>query len=289
MNVEPIVTRLNRAVIHVHFDGVKSNFEQWVLLTSDIHYDSLHCDRKLFKQFLELALERQAKICIFGDLFDAMQGREDKRRKLDDLRPEYKTDAYWNKIMDDVSLALTPYAKNILLIAPGNHESAVLSKSNLNLLSPVIAKLNESGGNVFHGTYGGYIRFQFTAHKTVKQAIILKYHHGAGGGGEVTRGTIQTNRQAVYLPDADVVVNGHTHDGWVVPIARERLRQNGDVATDIMYFVRTPTFKNAHGDGGDGWDVETWKPPKPLGAVWLRFVFHSKQSKVTMEFTPMVF
>jgi hypothetical protein len=97
---------------------------------------------------------------------------------------------------------------------------------------------------------------------------------------------IQTNRQAVYLPDADIVTNGHTHDSFVVPIARERISEAGVIYQDIQHHIRSTTYKNEYRDGADGWHVETWKPPKPLGAVWLRFFYFNRS--VEMEIIPDV-
>ena len=117
--------------------------------------------------------------------------------------------------------------------------------------------------------------FQF--HKTKRTSRRLKYHHGAGGDAPVTKGTIQTNRQAVYLPDADIVVNGHSHNAYVLPLARERLNDKGVVTRDLCYFIRTPGYKDDYGDGSGGFAIETWKPPKPLGSVWIRFYLNKHQ------------
>jgi len=34
--------------------------------------------------------------------------------------------------------------------------------------------------------------------------------------------------------------------------------------------VKLPTYKDEYGKGEGGWHIETGKPPKPLGAYWLR-------------------
>ena len=127
-----------------------------------------------------------------------------------------------------------------------------------------------SGHPVPAGGYGGWVRFICQMTKTRTRRIDLKYFHGSGGGGPVTRGVIQTNRMAVYLPDADIVVSGHTHDQWIVPVARERISTAGEVKMDEQSHVRCGTYKDEYGDGFGGWHVERGAPPKPLGALWLR-------------------
>jgi hypothetical protein len=100
----------------------------------------------------------------------------------------------------------------------------------------------------------------------------LHYHHGFGGGGPVTRGVIQTNRQAVYLADADLVWTGHTHDTWTMPIARVKLNQDGTrIEHTRQVHFRTAGYKEEYGDGYGGWHIERGGPPKPVGAAWLRF------------------
>jgi predicted phosphodiesterase len=266
------VTRKSRNVLLCHFDDIKPGFEQWLLLSSDRHFDSPHSDRALQKYHLEQAKERGALVVDVGDFFDAMQGRNDPRAAYSEMRPEYLGNDYFNRIVNDAAKFLEPYAANILMIGSGNHESKVAQKNNIDLTSLLVSKLP----GVSAGGYGGYIRFSFKRANHYK-SYSLKYMHGWGGGGPVTRGVIDTNRQAVYLPDADIVVNGHTHDGWYVPIVRERFNQACTLSKDILHFVRTPGYKDDFGDGSGGWAVETGKPPKPKGCVWARFYYHNKE------------
>ena len=43
------------------------NPDVYYLLISDLHWDNPHCDRALLKRHLDLALERNAVIMVFGD------------------------------------------------------------------------------------------------------------------------------------------------------------------------------------------------------------------------------
>ncbi len=115
----------------------------------------------------------------------------------------------------------------------------------------------------------------------------VKYFHGAGGEAPVTRGVIQTARQAVYLPDANVVLNGHNHHQYVIPIARERLSNKGRHYSDIQYHVRTPGYKQDYGDGTKGWNVERGGVPKPIGAVWM-ILKCTSMNKIRAEFMPAI-
>ena len=77
-------TEQDRSVIKLWFTDA-SKEDIWFMLRSDAHHDSAHCRRDLEKRHLELAMEKGAYILDAGDLFDAMQGRNDKRFRADNI------------------------------------------------------------------------------------------------------------------------------------------------------------------------------------------------------------
>lgn len=230
-----------------------------LFFTSDVHFDSVYCDRKAFFQHMDYAEKQGAKVCIFGDFFDAMNGRFDPRRDMSMLRPEYRRADYYDFVVNDAIEKLKKYKDNILIVTAGNHEMSVLKNANT-FLSDRLTK----GLGCLHGAYGGWINIKFEI-KGNRGVTRIKYFHGAGGEAPVTRGVIQTNRQAVYLPDADIVVNGHSHNAFWVPITRERVSIQGVQYFDTQHHVRTPGYMSSYGDGTTGWEVTRGGVPKPLG------------------------
>lgn len=280
------VEKTQRNVLVVRFDDVKLGWEKWILLTSDRHHDSRHSNLSLAKEHMEQAKERDAHVIDCGDFFDAMQGKYDPRRSYKDMQPKYIETmlesgmGYLDLIAKDAADFYAPYADRFLLIAKGNHETAIESHNDINLTQRLVTMLNSNGGNIQTGYYGGYVRFQFVIQKTVRESKNLKYFHGSGmSSAPVTRGVIQTNRQAVIYPDADIIVNGHNHENYVVAVPRERLSDQGKTSRDIQWHVRTPGYKDGWNDGGDGFDVERGTP-KSNGAVWLRFFYHVRHVEV---------
>ena len=199
-----------------------------------------------------------------------MQGKYDPRRSYDDVLPEDVGPDYYDRIVKHAFEFYQPYTELWAEYSPGNHESAVLKNTNHCILTSLVDKMRAAGSQCVIGGYGGWIRFMFTINKTRKTSIKIKRFHGAGGEAPVTRGTIQTNRQQVYLPDADVIWNGHNHHSFVMPIARDRISDKGIPYKDICWHIRTPGYKDSYGDGTKGWEVERGMVPKPLGACWLR-------------------
>ena len=269
----------------IRFDNVKSGWEQWVLLRSDVHHDNPKCDQKLEKKHLDQAVERKAIVIDNGDLFCAMQGKWDKRSSKDSIRPEHQNGVYLDSLVSTAAEFYRPYAKLFVLLGKGNHETAIRGRHETDLTDRLAAKLREFGSQAIAGGYGGFVRFQFLANKTKRQSRVLYHYHGSGGGGPVTRGTIQTSRIAVYTPDADIVLTGHTHDSWTVPIARQRLTQQGAIYHDEQLHVRVGGYKDAWADGSCGWEVEKMLGPKPKDSAWLRFGWDATEDKITTEVT----
>jgi len=257
-----------------------AGWEQWFLLRSDVHHDNPKSDRRLEKKHLDQAKERGAGVIDAGDLFCAMQGKYDKRADKSAVRPEHQTGIYLDALVSTAAEFYSPYAKHLIVLGKGNHETAIRKNHETDLTERLVERINaKDNAAVQCGGYGGWVRFLFTIRKVRRDSRRLYYFHGTGGGGPVTRGVIQTNRLAVFNPDADYVLTGHTHDEWVVPIARQRLSDAGVQYHDEQLHVRTPGYKDAWGDGSAGWECEKMLGPKPKGAAWLRFFTESDELK----------
>ena len=239
-----------------------------MFVTSDVHFDSVHCDRVQFFKDLDTAIRMDADIFINGDLFDAMQGRFDPRRDMSHLRPEYRREDYYDYIVKDTANQLEPYASRIILMTRGNHELSVLKNANTDVIARLAERLNEKQEHqIATGGYGGAIMIGYDD----DYICPIKYFHGSGGEAPVTRGAIQTNRQAVFLPDYQVVLNGHSHNSYWIPISRERVTKDGHHYYDLQHHVRTPGYNMAYGDGSGGWEVTRGGVPKPVGGAMLFF------------------
>jgi len=275
----------------VWFDDFYADFSQDFLLTADRHHDSKWCNRDLEKRHLEEAKRRNAFIIDCGDLIDAMQGKWDPRRSYDDVRPEYVCERYYDAIVEDAAKFYEPYADNFLLLGRGNHDNSIIKYTNHDMLSQLAFMLNGKRDRpLCLGGYGGYIILYF-ANKNGghRSSITIKYFHGAGGEAPVTRGVIQTNRQAVIYPDAQLVLNGHNHHEYTLAMKRERISTHGELYSDICWFARTPGYHDSYADGTSGWEVERGGVPKPQGCIWMtvgaEITGNSKVYKPVMRLT----
>jgi len=261
----------NRNVHTVRMTTAGAKWEEWFLLSSDRHHDNAHTDHSLEKKHLQIAVERGAGIIDIGDMHCAMNGKWDKRADLTSCRPEQQTGRYLDSLVESASDFYSPFANNFVVIGRGNHETSILKRHETDLTERTCERMSAiSGTKVHSGGYGGWVRFMVSCNNS-KHQCNLKYYHGSGGGGPVTRGVIQTNRMAVIYPQAHIIASGHTHDHWIVEVAREKLYKSGRVGMDSVTHVRCGTYKDEYGDGFGGWHIERGGPPKGLGAAWLRF------------------
>jgi hypothetical protein len=264
--------RTNANVLTLRFDNFSADFEQWFLLSSDRHHDSTYCDRSSEKKHLDEALKRDAIIFDGGDLFDSMQGKFDPRRSMDELRPEYRVNNYYDFVVKDCADFYEPYAKNWVLFGLGNHETAVIKNAGTHLTDRLVYELNKRGcTNSFTGGFGGWIRLLFSlGSKGGRASLCFYYHHsGITGNAPVTKGMIGVNRQSVFIPDADIVLNGHNHEAYYTSQVRQKLTNAGNITHSYTHFVRTPGYKKSWDEASYGFDIEKLQP-KPIGAAWMK-------------------
>ena len=263
--------------VEMDFDGAvpSANWSQEFLLISDAHIDNAHADRQMFDRHMRQCRERGAQWISNGDFLCCMQGKWDPRSDTSACRPEHREGRYLDSVVTTTADYIAPHADMALLFAPGNHETAIRRRHETDMNERLVeaAKARNTACHAYAGSYANWVRFLVRG-KVRRQifgnSIVMYMHHGYGGGGPVTRGTIQTSRMAVYLPDADIIWTGHTHDEWIMPIQRARLSLHGRPYLDRVLHVRSPGYKDEFSEQ-NGWAVEKGMPPKPKGALWLLF------------------
>jgi hypothetical protein len=242
-----------------------------VLLISDAHWDNPKCDRDLLRDHLEKAKEIGADVLLNGDTFCLMQGAYDPRKNKSDIRPEHNKANYLDAVVNDAVKWFSPYAHLIKVVGYGNHETNILKRQETDVIERFVYGLNSTNDtNVEVGGYGGWIIYNFAREKSNgKVSFNIKYFHGSGGGGPVTKGTIQFNRMQTFVEGADMIWMGHVHEDHELTYTVERLTQTNKIRLKDILMVRTATYKEEYNEGKGGWHVERGASPKPLGGRWL--------------------
>ena len=271
-------------VLTLRFKNIRAGWQQWLLLSSDRHHDSVDTDNTLEKKHLDMAAERSAIILDFGDMHDVMQGTNDKRGSRDKIKAGLGEVAYFDAVIHQAVDFYGPYADLLALVGKGNHETSVAKYYGKDLTDRFAAEMRDRRkGITISGGYGGWVRMQFVVGTAHRESLNLSYHHGSGDSPQMSFGTLNIRRQASFMPTADVVVNGHTHDQYIVPLKRLQLSDKGVPYQDIQWHVRTPSYKDEYKAAEAGWTVEKGKGPKPIGCVWGRLFY--EDGHVRCEFT----
>jgi hypothetical protein len=266
------VEALNRRVLTLAFDEIRLGWEQWFLLTSDRHWDSLLSDREMQAADLEEAERRDALILDTGDALDVMQGKQDRRSDKSSLDGADKVTAYIDSVVDRAGDWFGRWSHRWPLLGMGNHESAVLDKLGTDLTDRTAARMRSANPNgiTVAGGYDGWVRLMFLMRGTVRQSMSIYYHHGTGLSPTMTHGVLDTRRMASWI-DADVILGGHTHTNYLLGTMRRRISDCGKEYSDVQHHVRIPSYKRM-----GGWETEKLHPAKPLGCVWLRLFYDGK-------------
>jgi len=254
---------------------------QEFLLVSDLHWDNPHCDRGLLKNHLDEAVKRNAAIILNGDTYCCMGGKYDRRADKSLIRPEHNTDRYFDAIVDTSVEWFAPYAKNILLIGYGNHETAIIKHGETDLLQRFASTLNYATGSAVQvGGYGGTIDIR-VLHDTIRGVnFVVHYYHGSGGGGPVTKGVIQDQRLLAGTEGYDLTWQGHVHELYYHQNIIHRYdRSTKTLIQKPIHQLRTATYKEEWDGGYMGFHTERGRGPKPLGGYWLKLETSRNTSK----------
>ena len=239
---------------------------------SDIHWDNPKCDWNLLKRDLDYCLKNEIPIMFNGDTFCLMQGAYDPRKMKGDIRPEHNNARYFDSIIETAVDFFLPYANLLTVVGYGNHETSIIKRQETDVIQRFVTLLNyKAGSNVMTGGYGGWLIVNqlLKAKSNITQATKIKYFHGSGGGGLVTKGALNLTRAMEMYEGYDVFTMGHIHENS----ARNDVRDSINFHPTKGYYFNhkqihsmiTGTYKEEYINGLYGWHVERGAPMKPVG------------------------
>lgn len=169
----------------------------------DIHFGSSLCDITAFKNYLERNDDDKTYFIGIGDLLDSIIAVDPRYEKHNDAS---FTSAIIDEQTDRMFEILEPYKDRIIGLGLGNHEAKVIKFSG----TDPIARLCRRLGTRELG-YSGLIKIVLRTETGGGRTVIVRYHHGFGGGSR-TQGADLTkfSKDSAYW-DADLFLYGHTH------------------------------------------------------------------------------
>jgi len=277
------VTRKSSTVLVVDHDFENGPFE--LQLCFDAHWDHPKCKIRALEKHLAESVAKGRGIFLGGDTFCAMQAKRDRRHSKSDIREEHNKADYFTELIYDAAEWWRPYAANIVGIGYGNHETAIIKHAEIDLLRMFD---HELGINRL-GSYGGYIIVNGRYSGKLRDRYVIKYFHGSGGGGIVTKGAIGKQRRQVMYSNADAILTGHVHESTNAEFVVERLNfKSGEIELRSVMHVQTSTYKEEYGKGEKGWHVERGAPPKPVGGKVLKLDLVRLKDPDRMRMMPQI-
>lgn len=247
-----------------------------IAMLSDIHWDNPKCDWNQLKKDLDYCKAKDIAVMINGDMFCLMQGKGDRRANKSDIRPEHNNAKYLDSIVETAVEWWSPYAHILTVIGYGNHETAIIKWQETDILQRFVDLLNyKNGSNVYTGGYGGWLIVRQHISDNINTSFKIKYFHGSGGGGVVTKGALNLTRALEMYEDFDVFTMGHIHENAARNDVRDTISYNSKLGYrqehKQIHLMLTGTYKEEYGDGSKGWHVERGAPVKPTGGRILVF------------------
>ena len=198
-----------------------------IAMLSDIHWDNPKCDWNQLKKDLDYCKAKDIAVMINGDMFCLMQGKGDRRANKSDIRPEHNNAKYLDSIVETAVEWWSPYAHILTVIGYGNHETAIIKWQETDILQRFVDLLNyKNGSNVYTGGYGGWLIVRQHISENINTSFKIKYFHGSGGGGVVTKGALNLTRALEMYEDFDVFTMGHIHENAARNDVRDTISYN---------------------------------------------------------------
>ena len=177
----------------------------------DVHLDSAGCDiKRLTRDIEQIKADPLARVVLGGDFNDLTNALFDPRSQRSNVPKRLsQEDDYADKCIEWNCDVLSPIADKIDAYLTGNHEDGYARRHGTN-----VARITAHNLNVPYVGYCGYNRYFLSSGRGKRictDGIVNGWlHHGAGGGGPVTKGAIGMTRTQTDFR-YHYAMSGHIH------------------------------------------------------------------------------
>lgn len=227
-----------------------------ILFSADWQLGSVNCDEQRITKDLELARKRGSDIILVGDIFDGIFPTDRRYRPSCVAKWLRDTDDHAGAALRRARELLEPVARQVRLVAGGNHEEHVIERHSVDLTKGLCERLP----NAVPGGYCGYVTYRAAG----VQPYVIHYDHGSGGDSQ-NKGILNATRKSMHHT-FDMYVTGHLHNRWCVD---DVAIVNGKVRPRKLLMVGS-YLKSQNGNPASSSYEERWGlSPKPLGGIFV--------------------
>lgn len=241
---------------------------------SDVHMGNRYSDTLEFKKFLS-DIDDNTYFIGTGDLFDSIVIKDKRYTKhVDDTVSDTIIDEQIDRGYD----ILGPYKDKILGLGRGNHEQTIRKLCGTDPVERLCKRL----GCDYLG-YSGLISLNLRENGGRGRKIIIRWHHGWGGGSRTQGADITKYSKDAIHWDADVFLFGHVHKKQADRIPRAGLVGEKLISKPIMLGI-TGTFLKTYTKTIDStYSEEKGYPLSEIGGIVLNIKPHRKWVKMWID------
>ena len=228
----------------------------------DIHYGNAYCDTRALKEYLS---DTDEKTYIFGggDSIDAVITRDSKRYMKHSDATE--TDAVIDEQVDGLYEILAPYKERFIGLMDGNHEHTIVKHHGTNPTKRLCEKLGTT-----HLGFSCLIKLVFSENGGRVRTVLIRAHHGWGGGSRTQGADLTKFSKEVAYWDADIFCYGHVHRRQSDTVQRLGLIGNKLVAKPKHIFICGTFLKTLSLTADATYSEIAGYPPTSIGAISIK-------------------
>ena len=267
---------------------IEKPFEEWqrLFVCSDFHIGNKGFNQKRLVDDLNDAVGIGARILIIGDTMECISV-SDKRFQSSVIPKSMRSDYLINETVGKTIEVLAPFAANIDLITPGNHEAKFLKTTNFDPVKMLVDQLQtQYKSPVQYGSYHGFLQYVWKDHqhpKRTKVYTILHTHGPAkGSGGAKSKGVLEVSAMMANW-EYDLLIFGHNHYRWVVPDTKIGVTARGRKYSREIKHVRSGCYLDFYDQDESSistYDEVSTSPPRVIGGAYVRFRFAGPNNEV---------
>ena len=243
--------------------------EEWKLKPIfDVHAGNKDCDLNEFKKFMADSDDKTLFIGG-GDLIDAVITKDIKRyRKSAD---DTDGDAIIDEQIDIICEILRPYSHKIIGLGAGNHEDTILKYCGTNPTKRMCDILSDDKHKIQYLGYSCLVRLVFELKQGgAVRTIIIRQHHGWGGGSRTRGANITKYERDIGKWDADIFLYGHVHQKQFDRTPRLGLRGLLLVSRPQLMVICGSYLKTYSTDANPTYSEVKGFPPNEIGGVTIQ-------------------
>ncbi len=183
------------------------DFLLWPL--ADVHLGHITCDKRKLKEDVKKAVDIENLLVVApGDLLDSIIVTDKRYRKAMD---DTLSHAIIDDQIDEMAAILEPIKLKIICLGDGNHEQTIIDKAGTNPISRLCDALQTPEHPIIYFGQSWLLKILFDENGGRTRPLIIRGHHGWGGGSRTQGHDITKFSHDVKYWQADLFIYGHVH------------------------------------------------------------------------------